>query len=454
MFSIGNGDRHDLQLMDWREILRSVEPLAKSRGGLEQLFRGYCDELARAGGRRVIVAEREPESVFAAVAAGMSRGAQVCLVNPAWGAKERAAAAAAAEGAIIFGAFSPETSAAGTSAPAWVDELGAALLIPTGGTSGALRFAVHTPETLREAVNGFAAFFGETSLHGCSLLPVFHVSGLMPWLRAGFTGGSVRLLPPREPWTVLSPDGGTVSITPTHLARWIDEPEARRWLRGFQRVLVGGAAVWPELLSKAVARGIPVVISYGMTESAAMLAAGGVSDRGVFDGLTLLPHVRARIVDEADEEAPVGVPGRIAVESAALFHGYWPGKARTEAEWRSDDIGSIDSEGKLHLLGRASERFISGGENIFPAEIEAVLRDSGLVLDVYVTGLRDSEWGEALAAFYVAGDDVSQEELAGAVRRELSAYKTPKHWIRMATLARSAHGKVDRQRLLSDSGWA
>jgi o-succinylbenzoate---CoA ligase len=123
------------------------------------------------------------------------------------------------------------------------------------------------------------------------------------------------------------------------------------------------------------------------------------------------------------------------------MRGYFP-----PGPFEIDDIGYFDAQGSLHIVGRNSQKIISGGENLYPAEIEAAIRSTGLVEDVCVLGVADRDWGEIAVAFYVSSQRV--EILEGAIAPLLSRPKQPKRWVAVEAIPRTGQGKVVRSLLL------
>ena len=400
--------------------------------------------------RDVVVNEREPARFIEAFTDAVAAGGTVFLADPNWGERERAQFNAL----VSAKSFSSEpighsALGIGHSQARLAGGLGW-LCIPTGGSSGNLKLARHDEETLAAAVKGFCAHFGVGRVNVVGLLPLHHVSGFMAWMRTVLTGGTYL------PWEWKAVEAGErpalpavsgdwfLSLVPTQLQRLLGDEEAEDWLRGFRAVFVGGGPAWSELVEAGARAGLPLAFSYGMTETAAMVAAL-LPDEFLVGGRgsgAALPHARVALDDA----------GRIAIESTSLFRGYWP-DLRTEGPWLTEDLGRFDEHGSLHVLGRCDALIITGGEKVDPAEVEAALRATGAFADVVVLGVPDAEWGEAVVACYPAagglagevieGDQVSQSHLID----HLSAYKRPKRYVAVADWARNAQGKVNRAAL-------
>jgi O-succinylbenzoic acid--CoA ligase len=187
-----------------------------------------------------------------------------------------------------------------------------------------------------------------------------------------------------------------------------------------------------------------------MTETGAMVTAMRSQDfpQGDLSSGQPMPHAVIRIEDEG-KPLPSGEVGQIVVTSDAIAYGYHnaPSPNFRGQTLYTDDLGYLDAHGQLHVSGRASSKIISGGENIFPSEVEAALRSTGQVLSVCVVGLPDTDWGEVVAVAYVpAHSEISTNSLQSALDAggQLSRYKYPKRWFALDSLPENAQGKVNR----------
>jgi o-succinylbenzoate---CoA ligase len=340
------------------------------------------------------------------------------------------------------------------------------LLIPTGGTSGELRFAVHTWSTLAAAVAGFQAHFQLTQINSCCILPLYHVSGLMQVLRSLLTHGRFATFANLQvaAQQLTDPTDYFLSLVPTQLARILRSPDPHlvQWLSRFQAILLGGAPAWDDLLQAARDHRLPIAPTYGMTETASQVATlkpdaflQGQTGCGAICPQPVLPHISLRICDAEGRSLPTGTTGAIAIQSPALALGYAPANSADNAcftanqEFLTDDLGWLDADGNLHLIGRKSQLIITGGEKVSPTEVEATLLASQQLQDVCVIGLPDNEWGEAIAALYVPIDhDIDNEvfvtELKHYLEEQLSKFKHPKRWLAVAAIPRNPQGKLDR----------
>jgi O-succinylbenzoic acid--CoA ligase len=229
-------------------------------------------------------------------------------------------------------------------------------------------------------------------------------------------------------------------------------------------VLLGGAPAWDSLLEQARQHNIPLAPTYGMTETASQVVTLKPKDflTGNNSCGQVLPHAKVTIRSSTDEILGNNQTGMISIQSNSLSLGYYPitmserwgqGKNLPNAKspipnLKSDDLGFFDDQGYLHVVGRSSRKIITGGENVFPAEVEAAIQSTQLVNDVCVTAIPDLHWGEAVIAVYVPRSETTSTTLLQATLKDkLSKYKQPKHWVPVASLPRNAQGKVDYEQL-------
>ena len=237
---------------------------------------------------------------------------------------------------------------------------------------------------------------------------------------------------------------------PTQLQRLLQADRAQ-YLQQFDAVFLGGAPPWPSLLKRAQSDAIPLCLSYGMTETAAMVTAlpPGAFLAGDRSSGYPMAHAEVRI-ERSGQSLPHNQIGQVVITAASVSGGYeaiatdsFQGKT-----YYTDDLGYFDATGALHITGRVSNKIISGGENIFPTEVEAAIKATDKVVDVCVFGIPDAQWGEAVTAVYVpTATSVSAKDIKAVLDTTLSRYKHPKHWIAVNTLSRNAQGKLSRLQL-------
>jgi O-succinylbenzoic acid--CoA ligase len=260
-------------------------------------------------------------------------------------------------------------------------------------------------------------------------LPLTHVGGLSIPIRSAIYGTTAVVLERFDAETVaahLSDPGERitlVSLVPTMLARVLEaglhDPPALRW------ALLGGGPIPPALVDRARDAGVRVAPTYGMTEACSQVATHGWP----------LPGVSVRIAD--DGEVLVAGP---TVSAAALAPDGW---------LHTGDVGSLDERGRLTITGRKADTIVTGGENVAPAEVEAVLLDHPAVADAAVHGRPDAEWGEALVATVVLRDGTTADpdQLRAFCAERLARFKVPKAVEFVPELPRTVSGKLLRREL-------
>lgn len=304
-------------------------------------------------------------------------------------------------------------------------------------------------------------------------LPTHHAHGLFVALGCSLaSGASVRWIDGFDAGAVTCAlDGATAFMgVPTHYVRLLDEPGFTPAACASLRLLTSGSAPLPAVTFERIAErsGIEVVERYGMTETL-MLTSNPLDGPRKPGSVGLpLPGVDLRVASSDDSEV-----GMVEVRGPSVFQNYWgrsrapsdysqPDDPSQEAWFRTGDLGRFDADGYLHLVGRSKDLIISGGLNVYPAEVEAVLERHPGVVEVAVIGLPDDQWGQRVTAVVVLDDSVIDEsavgsaepllgELDAAAREQLSAYKVPKQVIVADALPRNTMGKIDKAALRRSS---
>lgn len=284
-------------------------------------------------------------------------------------------------------------------------------------------------------------------------VPLFHISGLSILLRSLIYGLGVYLEPKFDPVHInqilVDQQGTIVSVVPYMLQQLLAHlPAGAHYNPHFKCLFLGGGPIDPQTLERCVQRGIPVVQSYGMTETASNVVALSFADAPNHigsAGKALFP------VDLAIDSAHPQTPGEILLKSPTLAPGYLHQPAAyqakfTAAGWfKTGDVGYLDEAGFLYIKGRLDTMFISGGENIFPNEITAVYSAFPGVAQVAVIGQIDAKWGAVPVALIKPEAAV---QLAAAALRQfgqarLAHYKVPKRFYQVADLPKTGNGKLD-----------
>jgi O-succinylbenzoic acid--CoA ligase len=335
--------------------------------------------------------------------------------------------------------------------PGWVHSI-----VYTSGTTGKPKGAMLTH------ANHFAsAAASRANLGSCpedrwlDALPLHHVGGLSILLRSVIDGSAVVLHGGFDADRVdrsLRDDGITLtSVVPTMLRRLVERAAGRPYPSSLRAVLVGGGPAPRELLERASAVGLPALATYGLTETASQVATWAVGGDGAGRAGSgrALGEARFRIA-EPDERGH----GEILVSGPTVMGGYFCRAAGSERAlsggWlHTGDIGHLDESGCLHVHDRSSDLIITGGENVYPAEVEAVLLAHPYVSEAAVYPLADPEWGQCVSAAVVlhAGRRLADDELRDWCAIRLARFKLPRTIRFVTSLPRTASGKVRRRDL-------
>jgi fatty-acyl-CoA synthase len=325
------------------------------------------------------------------------------------------------------------------------------LLIYTSGTTGKPKGALLTH------ANCFwtnLSFDLATGVDGddvvLSFLPQFHCGGwnvqpLLAWWKGARVVLERQFDPARALRLIAEKRVTTMMGVPANYLFMAQQPGfAGAGLSSLRRAVVGGAPMPVPLLELWRDRGVEIVQGYGLTEASPNV-------------LCLPPEDAMRKLGSAGKPYPyvqvdVAPDGELLVRGPNVFRGYWRNPEATELAlaggWlHTGDVVERDDEGYFTIKGRLKEMFISGGENVYPAEVEAVLFEHPAVRDAAVVGLPDDTWGEVGAAYVVAGAAVTGEELVAFCRERLARFKVPQHVHLVDELPRNSMGKVVKSRL-------
>ena len=429
------------------KILLDVFFERQNNQNIKYLFQKKVKELEKLKSKTsnipgILIVEKEPENFIASLLAGILTKVNLFLGNPNWQKQEWQQVFEIIDPDLIFGQV--DFKAINNQATTKLKLSDAIIAIPTGGTSGKIKFAVHTIDTLSASVAGFTNYFEINNINSCCILPLYHVSGLMQFLRSFLTGGQFvsfsysDLKQNKKP--DINPEEFFISLVPTQLQLLLDI--APQWLSEFHTVLLGGAPAWQSLLQQAKQHNIALSLTYGMTETASGIVTLKPQDflAGNTSNGKVLPHAKVQIIEDT---------GVIKIFSESLYLGYYPNLS-DKNHLITDDLGFFDSKGYLHLSGRNSHKIITGGENVFPSEVESAILATGLVKDVCVFGIEDQTWGQAVTAILVYQDNIDSLELIrDKLRPRLSHYKHPKHWIPVKSIPRNPQGKINFTKLIA-----
>jgi o-succinylbenzoate---CoA ligase len=349
-------------------------------------------------------------------------------------------------------------------------------IVYTSGSSGAPKGVELTLSNLVWNAISVGLRVGASSADRWLLcLPLFHVGGYTVLFRSLFHGSGIVLHQSFDPKRVslsLDDDGITLaSFVPTMLGDVLRARGGKPLGPRLRFVFLGGGQPQPHLIAEIRRRHLPVLLTYGMTETCSQVAVS--DDWGSADGLALHPAFPSEVaVTKAGagrrvEPAGPGEVGEVAVRGPSVFRGYWRNPALTNARFRdgwflTGDLGVLRpgtglrgrGTGGVVILGRKEEMIISGGEKVFPAEVEAALREHPAVEDAVVLGLKDARWGERVVAVVetkagLHGARPSGDELAAFLKERVGRYNVPKQYYFLPELPRSPTGKTRRAEVRS-----
>jgi len=378
--------------------------------------------------------------------AALDAGIPTFLGNPQWGEAEMGEAARQIPAAVRVAGKGPIPGGGGPCD--WHSGWARRIMIPSGGTGGRVKFIIHNADTLRAAAHclrdalvqrGF-----KPTLHGVIVTPPWHVSGLMPAIRARETAGTFAVLNGRfttdEPLpNVALPTTGTriISLVPTQLTRLLAMGAGADWLRQFEVILLGGSSLPSPLRELISTHRLPVYVTYGMTETAAACALcppelvwGKHELRG-----SPMPGVNFQAAN-----------GLLQISTPALGRGIWP-SLPLEQPYLTSDRGDVGPDGTIKIHGRADQVILTGGEKVDPTRVESAFVASGIISEVKVFGRPDTTWGEAVTAC-VVGDPAVEATLRN-IAETLEPAARPKHYIFVSSLPTDERGKFDRMAALA-----
>ena len=335
------------------------------------------------------------------------------------------------------------------------------ITILTSGTTGTPKAAPRVPTAVGlagltgSALSRFGLRAGEPMVV-CP--PLFHGLGLLTSMLALFLGSPLVLRPRFDAATLLADveatRAGSVAAVPVMLRRLLElgpAAIAAYDLRSLRAVISGASQLGAPLAERFIERFGPVLCdAYGSSEvgiatiatSADLLAAPGTVGRPCL-GSTI------RILDDQDRPVPAGTTGRIFAGGGLVFGGYSDGSSKTVVDGRmsTGDLGHLDGAGRLFVDGREDDMIVSGGENVYPVEVEQCLAAHPAVAEAVVTGVPDDEFGQRLVAYVVLREPATEDDLLTHVKANLARYKAPRQVVVLDEFPRNATGKVLRNKL-------
>jgi fatty-acyl-CoA synthase len=335
------------------------------------------------------------------------------------------------------------------------------LLCYTSGSTGRPKGALLSQEALACNADNSVDMHALTARDRVlTTLPLFHVGGLniqtLPALRAGCTVSLHPKFDPDATFDAIERDRITLTVlVPAQLDAMLSHP---RWasadLSSLRMITTGSTQVPMRIIRAVHERGVPLVQVWGATETAPIAACQHAHEavRKAGSAGRAARRCELRIAGFAGEELAPGVPGEVWVRGANVMSGYWgdpqaSAKALAGGWFHSGDLGHLDEEGFLTIDGRLKDMIISGGENISPAEVEAVLLDCPDIAEAAVVGRPDARWGEVVVAVVVPapGVKLERERVLGLFDDRLARFKHPKDVFFVSALPRTAIGKVRKE---------
>ncbi|MEU7916692.1 acyl-CoA synthetase [Microbispora bryophytorum] len=339
-----------------------------------------------------------------------------------------------------------------------------ALILYTSGTTGRPKGAMLTHGNL--VWNCFNLLLGvdvtgdEVTLIGA---PLFHVAALNQTLLPTFLKGGCSVIMPS--WDV----DECYDLMDKHAVTWMFGvttmfaafAQSPRWdgadLSSLRTLMSGGAAIPTALIRTYQERGLVFCQGYGLTETApgATFLEAGQSVRKAGSAGVPVFFADVRVVQPDGTDAAVGQPGEVLIQGPNVTPGYWRNPEATAAAFsdggwfRSGDVAVLDEEGHLYVVDRVKDMYISGGENVYPAEVEAAIFEHPAIAEVAVLGVPDARWGEVGRAFVVLrpGTSVTADELRDFLRPRLAKYKMPVYFDIADDLPKTGSGKIQKLQL-------
>ena len=335
-----------------------------------------------------------------------------------------------------------------------------AALVYTSGTTGRSKGAMLTHANLRTNGETLCSYWGwrddDVLLHA---LPIFHVHGLFVALHCAFLKGTpVVFLPTFDAETIIRELSRCTVLmgVPTFYTRLLERPDfGAETCRNMRLFISGSAPLTEQTFAAFESRtGMRILERYGMSETLMNTSNPLDGERVAGTVGFSLPTVETRIADDAGSAVAVGHVGGIEVRGPNVFKGYWRMPERTAEEFRDDgyfitgDLGTMDDAGRVSIVGRSKDLVISGGYNVYPKEVEALLDELPGVRESAVIGVPHADFGEGVVAvLVVSGEAVTLAQVDRHLAGRMARYKQPKQVVCVDELPRNAMGKVQKATL-------
>ena len=335
-------------------------------------------------------------------------------------------------------------------------------ILYTSGTTGRPKGAIYSHKMLFwNSINTSLSLIINAESRTINCMPPFHTGGwnvlLTPFLHHGAFVGIVKKFEPEAILRYLEEEAVSIFMgVPTMLKMVSDLPVfSIAKLDSLLYMIVGGEPMPIPLIEKWHEKGVPIRQGYGMTEVGPNLTSLHHDDAIRKKGSIGRPnfYVQTRIVDQDGKDLPAGEAGELLLKGPMVTPGYWKNEKATKEAikdgwFHTGDRVMRDEEGYLFVVDRVKNMFISGGENVYPAEVERVLLEHPAIREVAVVGVADPKWGEVGKAFVVFNEEsTTTEQIVAFCLNKLAKFKIPKHYQFMEELPKNDTGKIDRKSL-------
>lgn len=337
----------------------------------------------------------------------------------------------------------------------------------TSGTSGTPKGVVLTYSNLFYSAVSSGFRLGIDPMDRWLLcMPLYHMGGISILLRCCIYGTTVVLMDRFDPAAVNQAldegDISQISLVPTMLKRVLEDRKHRKFPSSVRVVLLGGSAPLVGQVEEALASGIPIFLTYGLTEAASQVATARPADlerkpcsvgKPLFFTRVRIANTESETSPELKPIVPQGEIGEVCIAGPTVMHGY-QGEPPLEGEFPTGDLGYLDADGDLFILERRTDLILSGGENVYPSEVEKVLLSHPAIIEACVVGTSDPVWGQRVSAAVVTKIDQNSilegdigSQLQKFCRLHLAGYKIPAIFTRLNFLPKTPSGKIKRDQV-------